>query len=165
MFYVQGHEFPGFSQMIYWGPTRVSRAFQMVYCLASAPRLIHSSLAFIVQPPTPPRTLHSRSRRAWGPPRRALSCNAAYTLPPACPSRHGSTTTTCDGAHQVVAKRQHLEREGSLLPSKRDACSQARARARARLTPKSKRLQCPGGHIRTFPNGFTGPSSEFSGSK
>jgi hypothetical protein len=37
MFYGQGHEFPGFSQMIYWGPTRVARVFLMVYWLASAP--------------------------------------------------------------------------------------------------------------------------------
>ncbi len=41
----QGHEFPGFSQMVYWGPTRVSRVFHMVYWLASVPHPIHHPIS------------------------------------------------------------------------------------------------------------------------
>jgi hypothetical protein len=80
MFYGRGHEFPGFSQMIYWGPTRVSRVFQMVYWLASASRPIHHHISSLSNRPRRPGPYH-----------------------PTRIPRHGSTTTTCPSPHGWAA--------------------------------------------------------------
>jgi hypothetical protein len=93
MFYGQGLEFPGFSQIIHWGPTRFSRVFQMVYWFASAPRPIHSSI--IVKSPMPPRTLHSHPRHGST---TTISPSPHDWAAACCPSRHRSTTTTSAGA-------------------------------------------------------------------
>jgi hypothetical protein len=87
MFYGQGQSSQGFLfLMIFWGPTRVSRVFQMVNWLASA-RPIHSAGAVD-----------------------AVAVGVA-----------GCAPGCCRRAAASQAQRQ------SLPPSKRDACSQARA--------------------------------------
>ncbi len=57
----------------------------MVYWLASAPRPIHSSHLIIVQPPTPPRTLHCHphARHVTGPPPRPPTPRTAGQRPAA----------------------------------------------------------------------------------
>jgi hypothetical protein len=143
MFYGQGHEFPGFSQIIYWGLARVSRVFQMVYWLASAPRPIHSSHLIIVQPPTPPRTLHSHphARHVTGPPPRPPPPRTAGQRPAARhvtgpPPPHPPPLSRCSRACRLASTSRSI--------SARSTSGGGRFSA-TRFTPKWKRLRCPGG--------------------
>jgi hypothetical protein len=108
--------------MIYWGLTRVSRVFQMVYWLASPPRPIHSShphhrpTAHAAQdlhfhpharhatgpppPPPPPRTAGQwpAARYVTGPPPSPPPPRMAGQRPAAPAHAHAPAHTSCCGA-------------------------------------------------------------------
>jgi hypothetical protein len=146
MFYGQGHEFPGFSQTIYWGPTRVSRVFQTVYWLmrpiASAAASsaafqdrwagarMSSAMSLLAGAPgcaPTPAAAALRQQRGPGPRARLL---AAALRPAHWPlgSSSGSGVLLALPARLPLGLHVALDRFTA-----------------TRLTPVLKKLRCPGG--------------------
>jgi hypothetical protein len=162
MFYGQVHEFPGFSQMIYWGLARVSRVFQMVYWLASAPRPIRVPARWR------PRLAHNahphQLLRGWGS-SGARDRGLRLALRPA----HGPLGCGSSGSGVLLTLLAnlplglHIALGLSPIDLRRWALLGHPLHAEVEEAPLPGR---PVGlsHFR-LPNGFTGPSSSFCGSE
>jgi hypothetical protein len=121
MIYRQGHEFPGFSQIIYWGPTRVSgfsKYSSKWFTPWFTPRLrFHTpSHLIIVKPPTPftpPRALPSHPHA-----RHVTSCGSsgARDAGPGLP--FGRPTVPGPGGGRFSATPPHEEVEEAPLPGR-----------------------------------------------